>query len=386
MDPSTSPGQARRRPGDVIVTVLFALLLLAPAALALAGRAGADADFIYHHEMRYPFVAPAASTGALATGGWQRDVERQIGDGFPLRRTLVERYDLAKYAWLGDVASTHVVRGFDGWLFYGDEERSYDDGTYAPSAAQLAKLADIYTIRADWCARRGIAYVFALVPNKSTVYARYLPASIAHVTPTAGERLMSLLRTRGVRAIDLRTALNQASAKGDVYSKGETHWNDAGAYVAYREIAGALRDAGVRDTIAPESIARRISLEDGDLDRLAGISSSVPDQVVVFDFPHRAHAVPAPVYPADPVADQFQRGAYAVDDPRLPKGAVVFGDSFSLILRRFIAEDFRRTVVLQHEITHGVQFDRAAIEAEMPTVVIQELIERSLVYSARFEP
>jgi hypothetical protein len=374
------------RPGNAIVVALFALVLLAPAVLALAGRAGVDADFIYHHEMRYPFVAPAVSAGALATGGWQRDVERQIADGFPLRRHLIEDYDLAKYAWLHDVASSHVVGGTDGWLFYGDEERSYDDGTYRPSDAALATLADVYKARAQWCARRGIVYVFALVPNKSTVYARFLPATIAHVTPTAGERLIPLVRARGVRAIDLRSALIRASAQGEVYSKGETHWNDAGAYVAYREIVGALRDAGIRDTISPDSIARRISLEDGDLDRLAGISSSVPNQVVVLDFPHRAHEVAPPVYPADPIADQFQRAAYAVDDPRLPKGAVVFGDSFSVVLRRFLAEDFRRTVVLQHEITHGVQFDRAAIEAEKPTVVIQELIERSLVYSARFEP
>jgi hypothetical protein len=43
--------------GNVVVTVLFALLLFAPAALAIAGRAGVDADFIYHHEMRYPFSA-----------------------------------------------------------------------------------------------------------------------------------------------------------------------------------------------------------------------------------------------------------------------------------------------------------------------------------------
>jgi hypothetical protein len=371
--------------GDRIVTVVFALLLLAPAGLALAGRAGVDADFIYHHEMRYPFVAPAVSSGALATGGWQRDVERQIADGFPLRRQLIEGYDLAKYAWLHDVASSHVIGGADGWLFYGDEERGYDDGTYHPTDAELAKLADIYKARADWCARRGIVYVFALVPNKSTVYARYLPKSAAHVTPTAGERLIPLVRARGVRAIDLRTALIQASAKGEVYSKGETHWNYAGAYVAYREIVAALHDAGVRDTIPPDSIRPRISLEAGDLDRLAGIASSVPNQVVVYDFRRRAREVAAPVYPQDPIEGQFQRAAFAVDDPRLPK-AVLFGDSFSVILRQFVAEDFRRTVVLQHEITHGVQFDRAAVEAEKPAVVIQELIERSLVYSARFEP
>jgi alginate O-acetyltransferase complex protein AlgJ len=300
---------------------------------------------------------------------------------------LIQGYDLAKYDWFGDVASIHVLRGANDWLFYADEERSYDDGSYDPSDAELAKVAAIYKARADWCAARGIAYVFALVPNKSTVYARYLPASVRHVTPPAGERLIPLVRARGVRAIDLRSALIRASASGEVYSKGETHWNDAGAYVAYREIVAALRGAGVRDTISAGMLRPRIALQDdADLDRLAGITPRVQNRVVVDDFPQRAHEVAAPALPADPLAPQFQRFAYAVDDPRLPRGAVIFGDSFSVLLRRFLAEDFRRTVVLQHEITHGVQFDRAAIEAEKPTVVIQELIERSLVYSTRFEP
>ncbi len=373
--------------GNVVVTVLLALLLLAPAALAIAGRAGSDADFIYHHEMRYPFAAPAAGSGALATGGWQRDAERQIADAFPLRSRLIEDYDLAKYAWFGDVASIHVLRGANDWLFYADEERSYDDGSYDPSDAELVKVAEIYKGRADWCAQRGIAYVFALVPNKSTVYARYLPSSVRHVTPSAGERLIRIVRRGGVRAIDLRGALVAASANGEVYSKGETHWNDAGAYVAYREIVTALRGAGIRDTIPAAAIRpHAVFQDDADLDRLAGITPSIRNRVIVDDFPQHAQQQPPPAYPADPLAPQFQRAAYAVDDPRLPKGAVIFGDSFSVQLRRFLAEDFRRTVVLQHEITHGVQFDRAAIEAEKPTVVIQELIERSLVYSARFEP
>jgi hypothetical protein len=374
------------QPGNVVVTVLFALLLLAPAVLALAGRAGVDADFIYHTEMRHPFHAPPPTSGALATGGWQRDFERQIADAFPLRRQVIERYDFAKYAWLHDIASNHVIAGADGWIFYRDEEGSYDDGTYDPTDTELAKLADLYKSRADWCARRGVVYVFALVPNKSTVYARFLPPRVRHVTPAAGERLIPLLRARGVRVADLRDALTRASLTGEVYSKGETHWNDAGAYVAYREIVGVLRSAGVRDTIVAKSIrSRLVWSDDADLDRLAGIASLVRNRVVTYEFPHHARRVSAQPYAHDELGDLFLRDAYERDDPHFPK-AVVFGDSFTGALRVFLAEDFRRTVVLQHDIRKGIQFDRAAVEAEKPTVVIQELIERSLVYSAEFEP
>ncbi|HEY0396621.1 MAG TPA: hypothetical protein VGD01_19245 [Candidatus Elarobacter sp.] len=383
---SAADRSAERTPraGAVVVIVVFALLLLWPAALALAGRAGTDGDFIYHSEMRNAFVAPPPSSGALATGGWERDLERQIADGFPLRRRLIEGYDVAKYLWLGDVASSHVVRGGDGWLFYGDEERSYLDGSYHPTDAELERLAGVYQARADWCARRGIAYVFAFVPNKSTVYTRFLPDSVRVATPTAAERLLPLIAARGVRVVDTRRPLLAAAEHGEVYSKGETHWNDAGAYVAYREIVAALRGARVRDTIAPASLRPRIALEDGDLDRLAGITSAVHDEVVVYDFPRRAHEVAAPGYRGDPIQGAFIRAAFETGDPRLPKG-MLFGDSFTLALRPFLAEDFSRLVVMQHSIPNALQFDRTAIEAEKPGVVIQELIERALVYSDRFQ-
>jgi hypothetical protein len=374
-----------RSPGNAVIIALFAVMLLAPAVLALAGHARPDEDFIYHNEMRHAFTAPRASTGALATGGWERDVERQIADGFPFRTSLIKGYDIAKYRWLDDVASPHVIRGTDGWIFYGDEERDYENGTYHPGDAQLARLADLYKARADWCARRGITYVFALVPDKSAVYARFVPSSVRYVTPTPGERLIPLIRTRGVRAIDLRIVLRAAAAHDEVYSKGDTHWNDVGAYEAYRAIVAELHGAGVPDTIAPASLVRRIALEDGDLDRLAGITPAVRNEVIVYDFPRRAREVAPPAYPRDPAQDAFLRAAYATGDPRLPK-AMLFGDSFTIALGRFLAEDFSRMVVMQHGIENGLQFDRRAIEAERPAVVVEELVERALVNSDRFEP
>ena len=372
------------RTSSIVTVAVFAVMLLAPGLLWLTGHAGADDDFIYHTEMRRAFAAPPPSSGALATGGWERDVERQIGDDFPFRRSLIEGYDETKYRWLGDIGGTHVLRGQNGWLFFDDEERTYDDGSFAPPDAALARIAGLYAGRAQWCARRGIAYVFVLVPNKSTVYARYLPPWARHVEPNAGERLVPMLRSRGVRVVDPRSALIEASGREDVYQKGDTHWNDAGAYVAYRGIVAALRDAGVRDAVAPGSIATKTEYAVGDLDRLAGIAPLFRNADLRYDFPERARLVGAPGA-ADALPSGFQQFAYTVDEPGLP-AALVFGDSFTVALRRFLAQDFRRTLVMQHEITGVYHFDRAAVERERPRVVVQELVERALVFSDRFAP
>jgi hypothetical protein len=371
---------------SAITIAVFAALLLWPAALALAGRAGADADFIYHSEMRRPFVAPPVTSGALATGGWERDAEREIADAFPLRRTLIEAYDGAKFRWLDDVASVHVTRGSGGWMFFADEERAYDDGTFAPSDAELERIAGLYAGRARWCQARGTAYVFLIVPNKSTVYARFLPAWAKHVEPNAAERLVPLLRARGVRVLYPRDALRDASYRGDVYQRDDTHWNDAGAYTAYREVLAALGPAIGHDAIDPRTIRAHDEPAVGDLDRFAGIGAWHRSTTVRYDFPERAHAAAPPDYPGDATAAEYQRTADAVDDPSARGAVMLFGDSFSIALRRFVAEDFHRTVVMQHEITSVHHFDRAAVAAEKPAVVIQELVERALMNADRFAP
>jgi alginate O-acetyltransferase complex protein AlgJ len=381
-DPN-APVATQRGPGDLVIVVLFAVLLLVPAALAVTGHAGFDVDFLLNTEQRKPFVAPPVTSGALATGGWQRDAEREIADAFPLRRQLITGYDYAKYVWLGDVGSTSVIRGRDGWLFYGAEERDYLEGK--PTDADLAHAAAVYAERSAWCARRGIPYVFVLVPNKSTIYPQYLPQEIRRPTATAVDRLLPLLRARGVHVVDTRQALLDASRHGEVYTRGDTHWNDAGAYAAYRVVVAALQRAHVpiHDKIAPSSIVARQRADSGDLLRLAGVANAMTNQWLDYDFPHRAHEITALSYPNDPDAAAFGYYTSAVDDPSRPK-IVAFGDSFLAGLRPFLAEDARRFVALDHHSVQGPQFDRAAVAAERPNVVIQELVERSLVFAGTF--
>jgi len=383
MAPSTGSGQAERSPGDRIVIALFALLLLAPAVLALTDHAGFDVAFIQNTELRHPFVAPPVTRGALATGGWERDVERQIADAFPMRRTLIETYDQVKFSGLRDSTSSLVIRGTNGWLYLGSAEREYLAG--APSDDAIAHLAAVYAARARWCAERGIHYVFLLAPNKSTIYPQYLPAGVARVTRTGADRLLPMLKARGVRVVDVRAALVEASRRGDVYTHADTHWNDAGAYLAYRAIVASLAFAGVRDTIAPLTIRQHVDAGDGDLLRLSGVAGRIQNQWRHFDFPRRARDVAPPAYANDPDLALYTPAATVVDDRSLPV-AVAFGDSFMAQIQPFFAESFRRTVFMHQTTTLTAQFDRHALEAESPKVVIQEIVERNLVAGAQFKP
>ncbi len=371
--------QPPRSPGDQIVIAVFALLLLAPGMLALMGWARIDAQFIGQTELRRPFIAPPPTSGALATGGWERDFERQVSDTFPLRSAWIEALGGAKYAWFGDVLGNSVIVGRDGWLFFGLEERSYLTGAYDPSDVELASLADLYARRASWCRSHGMRYVFLLAPNKSTIYARYLPAWLTPHLPTPADRLFPLLRARGVRVLDIRPQLIAASYTRDVYTRGDTHWDYAGAALAAHAILSALRDQGIRDKLPPNP-PTAVEYGEGDLQRLAAIPGA-HNAGIDLVFPRRAVDVTDPRYAGDPAVTNYYPSVTAVHDRSLPT-AVLFGDSFLGALLPNVAESFRRVVSLHRVSINGLQFDKRVLEYEKPTLVVDEMVERTLVFSS----
>ncbi|MDB5043868.1 MAG: hypothetical protein JWN27_4594 [Candidatus Eremiobacteraeota bacterium] len=366
---------------NTVAIVVFLVMLAVPGALALAGFARVDTAFIETREQRYPFVAPAVSSGALATGGYERDLERQIADAFPLRTPLIEAYDYAEFVWFGESTTPTVVRGRDGWLFYGAEELRYVTGSWKPSDAELAHIANVYAARARWSSAHGVRYVFLIAPNKSTIYSDEAPPWYRPMPPTPLDRLLPILRAAGVTVIDVRAQLRDAARRGEVYSRGDTHWNDAGAYIGYRAVLSALRGAGVRDAVAPtgtHTTARR-----GDLLDISGVGGRIADSVVIMDYVRRAHPTAASALEREAAAKEFTAQVTAAD-AHLP-AAVIFGDSFSLGLAPFFAEDFSRMAAFQKSGTStSPQFDPALVQAARANVVVQELAERNLVFGASF--
>jgi SGNH hydrolase-like domain, acetyltransferase AlgX len=168
----------------------------------------------------------------------------------------------------GSASSPTVVRGKDGYLFYGKEFTSACDGMtrYEHSLKSVAELAEI--IRAS-----GRRVVFSIAPNKSSVTTDELPRAIPRGTCAARaiERQNELLdNLQDPLYVGIRRALDDAHASGkQVYLRTDTHWTKLGSAmyaqaVAARldpELAGRLRLYPVRISAV------------GDLTKLIGLTS-----------------------------------------------------------------------------------------------------------------
>jgi alginate O-acetyltransferase complex protein AlgJ len=367
---SVPPGSPRIH-DNRLLAALFVIVISLPLAANLAGRDGADPGAENRELAGFPHLAAtwtAAAAFAPQANAW-------FEDHFGFRSALV-RWNAESRLFLLRVSPTAaVVRGRNGWFFYGDD-KSIDDYAHAdpmtPEALANWRAAILRASR--WLDARGIAYVFTVAPDKHVVYEDEMPETVSRVTDLSRtDQLLTTLQDTGL-AVDVRGWLFEAKARERIYQRTDTHWNDRGALVAYQRLIAAVRarvpktpPAWPREDFDP--IERRVAAMD--LAGMMGLKRVLyeTDLALVPRRPRRARVVePAG---AAPTAEEGTL-ITEIDDPSLPR-AVVFRDSFVSRLVPFLSEHFSRAVYLWQN-----DFDADVVRREHPDVVIQEIVGRHL--------
>ena len=360
-----------RRPVQGVLVALFILAISLPLAANLAGVDGADPGAENRELAAFPHVDGSwASIARLPAniGLW-------FDDHFGFRSTFIRWYGESRLFVLGVSPSAAVVKGRDGWFFYGDDQGIEDYVNSAPMTADaLANWRAAVVSARDWLRARGIAYVFTIGPDKHAIYPEEMPATLVRIGDVSRtDQLFTTLQDTGL-AVDVRPRLFEARTRERIYQKTDTHWNDRGALVAYQQIIGAVRDrvpatpaAWTRDDFEP--VER--SVEALDLAAMMGLKRVLRevDLPLVPKRARRARVVePAGAGPTD----EEGRLVTEIDDPSLPR-AVIFRDSFVSRLVPFLSEHFSRAVYLWQN-----DFDATIVTRERPDVVIQEIVGRHL--------
>jgi hypothetical protein len=354
-----------------LLVVLFVIVISLPLAANIAGVDGADAD-AEHRELA-PFPRVDASWQSVAAFG--PALSAWFDDHFAFRSTLVRWYGESRLFVLGVSPTTAVVKGREGWFFYGEDQSIEDYANVEPMTPEALRNWRETVVRArDWLTARGIPYVFTIAPDKHVIYAEEMPDTLARVGDVSrADQLFTTLQDTGL-AVDVRASLFDAKAHERIYQKTDTHWNDRGAIVAYQRIIGAVRArvprtpaAWTRDDFEPvEQIAAGM-----DLAGMMGLKRVLTEVnlTLVPRRPRRARVVePAG---AESTAEEG-RLVTEIDDPTLPR-AVIFRDSFVSRLVPFLSEHFSRAVYLWQN-----DFDADVVTKEHPDVVIQEIVGRHL--------
>lgn len=294
---------------------------------------------------------------------------------FPFRGALIHAYARTSLAMHVSPSPT-VILGRDGWLYYADDSALDDYISASPmSAADLSGWRDAIVHTRDALRAMGIAYVFMIAPDKHVIYPEHLPPTIHQIGHQSRlEQLTDYLRqTTDVAVVDVRTPLLEAKAHEQVYFLTDTHWNDTGAYIAYKTVLGAAARQIPSLAPLPPSAFKSVTAEEpgGDITEMLGIRNDVREKTT--------HLLPVAdpqitvVEPTDMSAG-FEVGEVitTLPDQQLPR-LLMIRDSFGSGMIRFLSAHFSRAVYLWRP-----DVDMDEVRKARPTLVIQEIVGRRL--------
>ena len=361
-----------RKPFDWLMIAFFLTAISVPVVVQLAGYATGTES----HEKRQLAKLPACPTNAASFWQYPDQFKKYYGDRFGLRATLIHLHALVMYRLLHISPSDKVLAGRDGWFYYADDYSLEDYRSQTPfTNAELERWRQVMEARQAWLARRGAKLLLVFACDKYVIYPEYMPTGYQRAdTPYRLEQLVDYLRHHSnLELISLQVPLEVGKATDRLYHRTDTHWNDRGAFIGYREILAALR-------LPPQPLSDFTlfdqQTEGWDLARMMSLDRVISEEnlQLIPRKPRRAAVVEQDR--PDPLWNNGRVGL-AVADPTLPR-LVMFRDSFGSALVPFLAEHFKRSVFLWQ-----YDFDPAVIEQEKPDYVVWLMTSRRLQW---YEP
>lgn len=265
---------------------------------------------------------------------------------------------------MGQSLNPHMlVVGRDGWLFFGNAmDRNMDKymGRVQFTPESWDARTQYFTALSHYLdTLGGIPFILAVVPGKANVYPEFLPGRFPVKDRPLYDQAMAM-KLPGAH-LDLKSVFAEAKKQSDwpLYYQCDSHWNDYGAYVAYREIMNLLMPAlRVEPIPFPDDYFELVTDHYGEqLDflgkgiRLVHTRPEIRKGVLSTDLDKKSSddlitwkQLP-PDSDANTVRDPFTR----ILNPRKKGRLLVIGDSFTVHLSKYLSETFGEVVYTHYK-------------------------------------
>ncbi len=236
------------------------------------------------------------------------------------------------------VKNNSVILGRGDWLFlYGERNIDYYLADNLADEEELNNYNNAYAAFYDICRRRGKRLAILLIPDKTQVYDEYMPSYDVRDNYKRVQRLTDFItQTSDVPMAYPLSEMKAAKSEYRVYTKYDTHWNDAGAYIGYQALlkllGKPLTSISALD-ITTEKYAQ------GDLILLANLSPSNYTN----DLSYHIHYKPDIRILSESGREKSttEQGIYRVTSTAENQEKVVLiGDSFRNALLQYACKDF----------------------------------------------
>ena len=287
-----------------------------------------------------PFSKPAddsAQSGSLSlktdSGRFNlnlgADAEARFTEHLGLGDRLRAGYDTLCVDLFKTSPVPEVIVGHNGWLYSADTV-SDATGVRTLSDDEIRHIVHVLELMRNGCTAKGARMVFAVAPDKSTVYPQYLPKRCVRTGRENDlDALMQAFTHANITTADLRRTLLAAAeeAQTPLYYKQDTHWNADGAVAAF---SAMLRPTGQNDQGIAQSRLTVSGTHAGDLLAKLLLNRQETEEMPFYGIPSNHTET----------ENSFGEGVLTTVQPHTTRKLLLFGDSFAEPLVPMFAECF----------------------------------------------
>ena len=337
----------------IVFLLLFVLLCLTPSVgMVLFGASGAVAN-----ERLAPVPTLKEKDGSV-NQSYLSGLAEAFAGRFFLRQELISADNALSGALFGVSGEEDVLLGTDGWLYYADTVADYT-GTAPMSGRELFSAVNDLALMQEYCASQGAAFLFAIAPNKNSLYPEHMPSLGAVSAEHDAAKLLRLAAERGVRCADLFAPF--AGEAEPLYFAHDSHWNSRGAALAADVLLAAF--------------GRESAWFAGDFSR------TQPHRGDLFDmlYPALTDRESDPVYGGElsfETEGNTRPDSITIRAEGTGSGSLLcFRDSFGNLLYPYLAASFANA-----RFSRLTAYDLTLIGETQADCVLVELVERNLRY------
>jgi hypothetical protein len=288
------------------------------------------------------------------------------------RDTMGRKWAQFNYSLLKDSANSGVLFGkvdgeddSDRWLFYNnlDDYSPVKDaqGLTDYSQDQMDNMVTMMEYNAESAKKHGFELYYLVAPNKESIYGEYLSDSLDfYKHETRMDKLFEYIRSRGISSfVYPKAKLLEAKEMGQLYFKQDTHWNELGAGVAFKEMISTMRPKWQYDF--GYQFERKKT--EGDLAKMLKMPGYFTDQIVTIE-----HRSGSNKYDYNDMGDTESSHN---DAAPIKKKVMVIGDSFRTNIGEFFYRTFSDCMLMHRKV-----YEPGILENFDPDIVILEFVER----------
>ena len=313
------------------------------------------------------------------------EFDEYYSDHFTLRNLMLKLNSKIQFHWFN--LAPHRGKAFigkQGWMYLIKDEMDLYEGKNICTKDKIQRFVDVVNYRKHILDSLNSKYYLVVIPIKATVYPEFLPLSKSNPGSfTLTDQVVEALsRESAVKVIDLRDTLRNHKNEQPLFYKTDNHWNEYGAFIAYRAIMEVMaKDFPSLETRElSDFIVDTIETNGKGLTNMMGLIDEVNEMEITLTPRFQKKAVEG-VKSQYPVPDYFPyknawEQVYVTGDSSLPK-LLVIRDSFGGALIPFLDDHFSKSVFIFDGWQHNLNED--ILYHEKPDIYIQLVVEALLI-------